>query len=107
MSCFFHIGTLLLLFVSWISSIQGLDKPDCSRMVFHPRCRGISAKRSSRTPYFDEADKLYSPDDSTENFNWKNDIDSDIMERIMRNVVYSKMFKNHPKSYYDEDLERR
>ncbi|KFM81749.1 hypothetical protein X975_09738, partial [Stegodyphus mimosarum] len=52
----------------------------------------------------DEADKPYSSEDSIEGSSWKKDIDSDLMERFIRDMVFSNMkAKNHGQSYYDEE----
>ncbi|KAF8764608.1 uncharacterized protein LOC129971164 [Argiope bruennichi] len=105
MYCIFHIFTLLLLLVCWFSNCEGMKEPDCSKMVFHPKCRGISAKRSSRLPIFDETEEPYNTDDSLEEPYWKSNVDSDLMERIMKDIIYAnKKYKNHPKAYYEEEI---
>ncbi|KAG8175527.1 hypothetical protein JTE90_007389 [Oedothorax gibbosus] len=98
-----QIGMLVVLLASWILSCQGLKDPDCSKMVFHPKCRGISAKRSSRLPFSDETEDSYNSEDSLEDSYWKNIVDSGLMERIMKEAIYASNFKKHPKSYYDEE----
>ncbi|XP_054707382.1 uncharacterized protein LOC129217147 isoform X1 [Uloborus diversus] len=104
MSYSLQFCSLLFLIASWVITCQSMEKPDCSRMVFHPRCRGISAKRSSKLPLIEEAEKTYNSDDSFEFPNYKSEVDSDLAERIMRDILLGSLkFKNHERSYYEDE----